>query len=197
MFGRIIFAAILGGVFVFAAGAAEHMYLRWQDRTFKKPANLEAVKQSIKNDFGGAGIYSVPPMPDKNHFEMTEEERKAFVEVFKAGPNAQIIVRPSQADENNMFKMMGFEFAANVVCAFIIGIVLAMTRPSVGFIGRWFAVILLGVFAWGAVSASHFIWYGYPWDYIQDELLNTVVKWAVGGFIIAAIVKPHDVVMRY
>lgn len=195
MFGRVIFAAILGAVLVFATGAASHIFLQWESRTFKKAPSATAVKTAVGTLFAGEGVYSVPPMPDKPHNQMTKEEQEANDAEWKAGPNAFIVVRP-KLNDNAMPMMMAMEFASNFVCALIVAIVLSMTRPRVGFIGRWFAAILLGVFAWASVSFSHFVWWGFPWEYIQDQLFCQAAEWAVGGFIIAALVRPVEVV-RY
>ena len=194
MFGRVIIAAILGGVLAFAGGFVGHEVLQLGQRAIKKPASTEAVKQAVRTLFSEPGIYGVP-YPDKPGMKMTEEELKAFVAEYRAGPVARVVVAP-QSDDTTMYKMMAFEGATNFVCALIIAIVLAMTRPSVGFIGRWIIAILIGVFAWASISASNFIWYGYPLEYVRDELLCQALEWAAAGFIIAAIVRPREIV-RY
>ncbi len=53
---------------------------------------------------------------------------------------------------------------------------------------RVLVVGLLGLLAWLSISASHWIWYGFPTAFVGAELIDQVVGWLVTGLVIAKIV---------
>jgi hypothetical protein len=198
MFFRVIFAAILGGAFVFGAAFAEHMVFDWTGRAFKKPENEAALREELKTHFKEPGIYGTPSRPD-NFNQLTFAEKKKMHEdlapIYKQGA-AWVVVPPTNEDMMNN-QQLYMQYGASALAALCVAVVLSLTRPEVGFLGRWFAAIVLGMFCWLATSASYFIWYRYPWAYIQDELLCKLLEWAAGGFIIALIVRPRFQSMQY
>jgi len=87
--------------------------------------------------------------------------------------------------------------AAGAIAALLVSMVIGMTRPEVGFFGRWFACVLIGAAIWLSSSASNYIWYKYPQEFVLDELFCKLFEWACGGFFIAAIVRPRNKMLGY
>jgi hypothetical protein len=127
------------------------------------------------------------------------EQKKAFNdlnEAFKQGPAARIVLMPT-GDDLMGGKQLGYQYATNAAGALLAAIVVSLMRPSVGFLARWFAVVLFGLFSWLSVNVPYHIWYRYPWPYVQDELFCALLTWALAGIAIAAIVKPRESTMGY
>jgi hypothetical protein len=190
---KILLGALIGGALMFGGGFIEHMLLDWCSRHMKTPANESALRESLKNHFPEPGIYGTPSRP-KDFATMPMDKMKAEMEKigeeYKKG-SAYIIVPPTNQEMMNN-ETLGKEFGSKVIAAFLASIVVAMTRPSIGFIGRWFVVVLIGLFSWPFVNASYHIWYRFPWEWVHDELMCAALSAAMGGLAIAAIVVPRE-----
>jgi hypothetical protein len=189
---KILLGAIIGGALMFGGGFIEHMLLDWVGRTFKAPANESTLRDNLKTHFAEPGIYSTPSRP-KDFATLPMDKMKAEMEKlgeeYKKGA-AYIIVPPTGQDLMTT-ETLGKEFGSKVIAAFLASLVVAMTRPSIGFIGRLLVVVFIGVFSWQFVNASYFIWYRFPWEFVQDELMCAALSSAMGGLAIAAIVVPR------
>jgi hypothetical protein len=188
MGGRVILAALIGGALMFVGGFVEHGILGWVGRQAKRPADESTVNEDFKKHFPSDGVYGLPPMP-ADMTKATDEERKALNEAYKKGPSALIFVAPTGQDMMGPTQLIG-EFVTNVLCALLAAIIVALLRPEVGFAGRWSAVFLIGIITWLAVNASYYLWFRFPWLWVQDELFCAMVEWAATGIAIAAIVRP-------
>lgn len=187
---RIILAALIGGALAFGGGFVGHMQLKWVGRHYKKPASDVPLREAMKANLSEPGVYFIPTIT-KDLAEMTPEEQQAANENYKQGPSGLLVLAP--AGENMMDeKTLGLEFASNVAAAFLAAVVVAMTRPGVGFFGRWIVVLFMGLFSWISVNASYHIWYRYPLPYVQDELYCALLEWAAAGVAIALIVRPRE-----
>jgi len=187
---RIILASLVGGALAFGGGFVEHMQLKWVGRHYKKPTSDTPLRDAMKANLPEPGVYFIPTIT-KDLSEMTKEEQEAANENYKQGPSGLLVLAP--AGENMMDeKTLGMEFASNVAAAFLAAVVVAMTRPSIGFFGRWLVVIIMGLFSWVSVNASYHIWYRYPLPYVQDELYCALLEWAAAGVAIALIVRPRE-----
>jgi hypothetical protein len=191
MFFRVIFGAIVGGALAFGGGALSHAVLKLSERQMAQPVEPLTVKEDLAKHFPKPGVYFFPTMPmDPN---MTKEEKDAafekYKEEFKTGQGAFISIAPT-GQEFDMMKFFVPEIITNVVGAFLISLVIAMTRPGLGFGGRWIAVLLIGVFSWVSINTSYHIWYRFPQEWVLDELYCALIEWALAGLAIAAIVKP-------
>lgn len=198
MFFRVILAAIIGGALAFVGGFVEHEFLRLQTRLVQKPRNESAYRESINANLGGPGVYIIPWLPD-NYETLSQDEKKkaqeATMERAKQGGSFTSV--HAGGDEVNMFKMMGLEGGSNVVAAFIAALIVAMSRPGLGFVVRWFIVVLIGVFSWVSVNASYHIWWHFSFPWILDELYCALIEWGLAGIAIAAIVVPRERVAGY
>src|SRR5437016_5809024 len=83
----------------------------------------------------------------------------------------------------------GGEIASNIVGALIAARVVSLLVPR-SFALRGGVVLLMGIFGWLSISASHYLWYRFPGPFVRDELLAAMLEWGVAGLAIAAIVKP-------
>lgn len=193
MLFKIILGAVIGGALMFGGGFVDHMLLDWCGRQFKSPANETALRDTLKNHFPEPGIYGTPSRP-KDWATLDNDQRtkwyESIGEEYKKGAGTFVIAPQNQEMMN--LETLGKELASNVIACLLISIVVAMTRPSIGFIGRWFVVVVVGLTSWAMVNASYHVWYRFPWEFIQDELMCAALESAVAGLAIAAIVVPKE-----
>lgn len=179
---RILVAGIVGGILVFFLGFVEHELLGWGSRTFSDIKQDAEFRESVKGHELSPGMYAFPQMPkDKSPAEM-----ERFTKEWKPGPGGFLIVAPP--GDMNRGKMLGLEFLSNVIAAWIAAWIVSLISADKPFLWRWKVVVLMAIFGWVSLTASYGIWYHFPWPFIRDDLLCTILEWCVGGAAIAGIV---------
>lgn len=194
MAGRVILAALVGGIAMFGVAFVEHSMFHLVDRQLLRPEEPSTAAESIKRHFPNEGAYFYPPMPAAPS-QQTEQDRAALNEAYKKGPAGVFVIAPTGQDAMGPMQLGG-ELATNVFAALLAAAIVAMLRPDAGFAGRWAAVFLMGLITWVSVNASYFLWYRFPLLWVRDELFCALMEWAAAGIVIAAIVRPKAEEMR-
>jgi hypothetical protein len=191
MWLRVLVAGIVAGLLVFCAGAFEHMVLNWGDRAMSSLPSETALVEFVRGQSLEPGIYGFPDAPpDFYDLPADEQERigNELNERYKAGPNGLLIIGPTGQDMMGPAQLGG-EIATNIAGGLIAAWIVSLLGQSC-FGTRWLTVMLLGLFGWLSISASHYLWYRFPPAFIRDELFAAVLEWGLAGLVIAAIVKP-------
>jgi hypothetical protein len=178
---RILVAGIVGGILVFFTGAFEHMALEWGGRTISDIEKDSGFRESLREHQVPPAIYAFPQMPKDN----SQAETDRFTKEWKLGPGGFLIVAPP--GDMSMPKMLGLEFLTNVIAALIAAWIVSLIAADKPFLWRWKVVVLMAIFGWISLTASYGIWYHFPWPFIRDDLLCTILEWCVGGAAIAGI----------
>lgn len=179
--GRILLAALIGGILEFGWGAFAHNVL----------TECFCVSSTLPNeDEVLAAVKAVPPgMYDFPHYDAadrTEESDARWLERAKAGGSGILIRWPNDAPALGATpRQLILEFASNVLCALLLACAAA---------GRAFGVRVLlgplfGLFAFLSQNASQWIWYHYSDAVTHAELLDAVCGWTIAGFGIACILR--------
>ena len=186
-FVRLMCAAIVGGLVVFAWGFVSHEFLGVAWMAFGTMENEEAVVQAVGTAVqdGERQAFLFPGIMKKG---ATPEELEAAYAVWEKGPRGMLVVDATPMT-NSFPKLMATEFGVGVVAALIASIVAAGVRG--GYAGRVATVALLGVFAWMAVDASYWNWYRFPDGFAMAGLIDQGVGWLLAAFPIAAIARPR------
>ncbi|MBC7854728.1 MAG: hypothetical protein IAF94_14955 [Pirellulaceae bacterium] len=180
---RIIVAGIVGGILVFFMGFVEHELLGWGSRTFSAVAKDDEFREQIKSHNLPPAMYAFPPMPkDKSD----PAEMDAFIKKWTTGPSGFLIVAPP--GDMNMGLILGLEFLTCTIAALIAAWIVSLISADKPFLWRWKVVVLMGIFGWVSIVASYGIFWQFPWPFIRDDLLCTILEWCVGGAAIAGIV---------
>lgn len=179
---KIVLAAFAGGLVLFVWGAVSHMATPLGEMGLSNLPNEEPVLNALGASIPEPGLYFYPGFDMKN---ATDEERAAWEEKIKTGPSGLLLYRPSGGEAMSP-RQLGSEVLSNVFAAWIAAIVVAMISAPFG--RRVLIVGLLGLFAWLSISASHWIWYGFPTAFVGAELVDQVVGWLLAGLVIAKIV---------
>lgn len=182
---RTLIAAVIGGLVVFACGYVSHGVLMLAESTFKPVKNEESMQNVLKDMIKEPGFYTVPYCSAEDHKDKAKEE--AFKTKYKAG-NA-IIVRGRDLEDPVGTDQLMYQAAACVAGAFILALFLGAGTSAAGAVTRIFSGAAFGAFAWVSASAPNWIWYRFPWEYEQWNLISSVVEWAAAAFVMALILK--------
>jgi len=86
-------------------------------------------------------------------------------------------------------KLLGGEFAIDVVSAFFLGCILAMGAGGVSsYWKRVFAVTLAGLFAAVFLGLEYWNWYNFPTNYTCAYIMVVVIEWFIAGLAMAGVV---------
>jgi len=177
--GRILAAALVGGLLEFAWGAVSHMVLGTTDAAFERMPNESAVLDELKAT--PPGFYGFPWL---DHANATEADQKAWAETAKRNGCGIVVRWPEEAATlDSSPKSMALEFASNVVGALL----LALVGAGRGFGGRVALGALLGLFAFVSQNASYWIWYHFSTAFTRGELIDAVVGWTIAGIGVALV----------
>lgn len=188
---RVLVAAILGALVVFIWGAVAWTVLQPYNDGFKRMSDEAAVTAVLDANLPESGAYFLPPMPEHGP-NVSDEERIAINEAFTArhekGPLGMILFHKSgEPIMEPLILVRGYGIQAGA--AFIMALVLAIARvPS--FVGRFAIALLMAMFA---VTMTHIVNWNFlrfPDGFTLVLIADGVIAWALGGFVIALIVKP-------
>lgn len=187
---RVIVAGILGGVLMFIWTAVAHMATPLGAAGFspvKDEAALTAALPTALGDKSGLYLFpSVNPKAKDQAAEMRTYEAKA-----KASGTALIIYHPPGGAVGMSPKMLGSEFAMEVLESLLCAWILSLT-VGLGYWARLGACGLVGLAAGLTTNASYLIWYGFPCDYTAAYVFIDVVRYLAAGLAIAWLIKGRD-----
>jgi len=180
---RILIAGIVGGILVFFMGFVEHELLGWGSRTFSAVPHDDQFREQVKAHNLSPAMYAFPPMPkDKTDPAQMDD----FIKKWTTGPSGFLIVAPP--GDMNMGLILGLELLTCTIAALIAAWIVSLISADKTFLWRWKVVVLMGIFGWVSIVASYGIFWQFPWPFIRDDLLCTILEWCVGGAAIAAII---------
>jgi len=177
---RVILAAVLGGIVMFAWGAFSHMVLNIEGDVFKPLPNEAAVSAAMKANISADGVYFMPGI-DMNK-KPSEEEQAAWAAKYKEGPTAMVVYHAT-GDDVFTPKQFGVQFASCLGSALIAAIILMLA--SVGFARGVIITTLIGLAGWVAILIPYWNWYKFPFEFIRIDLIDQIVGWFLAGLVIA------------
>lgn len=181
--GRILLAAIIGGLVVFAWSAVAHMVLpsgHWGQKSMPETSEA-AVLSAMKAGLPEEGFYRFPGFK----LDATEAEQTAWMEKYKTSPAGILVYKPA-GGELVMGKLLGVEFASDVLAGLIAAMIIAGAGGGTG--KRMMQGLCLGLFAWINLDVSYWNWDGFPLALILGSLIDQAVGWMLGGAVIGWIV---------
>lgn len=182
---RVIIAAIVGALIVFFTSAVIHMFTPLGTAGMKLMPNEDAVVEALRTNLTESAVYPYPGMDMQK--QPTPEEEKTWMDKLHRGPSG-LIIHTAQGTEFSFPKSLGLEFLTVLVTCFIAAWILS--RQLGTYVGRAITVAMLAVFAFFALTASHWIWYNFPTNFILAEGVGELIAYLFAGFAIAKIVPP-------
>ena len=182
MVWRVVLASMLGAVvfmawsFAFWAGG-----LAPADLLRSAPDEAAAIA-AVAEQFTESGVYALPS-PVRG---MTDPD---FVTRHNAGPIAQIFVqqRGEPVDDPQRYAL---GFLHMLVSAFLLSLVLAGVAAGLTSFGqRWFALLLVALFAVMAQEGADVVWWRHDPLYHLWIGAYGVAGWALAGLPMAALIR--------
>ncbi|HUN82576.1 MAG TPA: hypothetical protein VMV81_13815 [Phycisphaerae bacterium] len=179
--GRILAAALVGGLVMFIWGAVVHMATPLGQMGLSMIPNEEGLLSQMKQAVPARGLYFFPGRDMKHD---SEAARKDWEERFKRGPKGLLLISP-QGGEPMETSQLVIEFVSNVICAFVLALILARWPVSKGT-----AAILglgVGLYGWMSIEVSYWNWYGYPAEFTFASAVEQIVGGLLTGLIVALV----------
>ena len=189
---RVLLATLVGGIVVFIVGSLCHTVLGLGEVGVKAIPQEDAVLAGMRAAIHDSGLYifPAPNMTPGRTKEQQQADMSAYAAKYQQGPSGILVYSTGSGVALNYGKLLGGEFAIDVVSAFFLACILAMGAGGVSsYWKRVFAVTLAGLFASVFLGLEYWNWYGFPTNYTCAYIANGFLDWYFAGLAMAAIVK--------
>jgi hypothetical protein len=185
---RILLAALLGGIAMFAWKSIAHMALPLGQSGMQEIPNEPAMLGAMHSTLGEtSGLYFFPALGSAPG-AMAEYDKK-----LAANPSGLLIYHPPGAKSLTAAQMIT-ELVTEMLEALLAAVLLSRTRIST-YWGRVAFVTLLGVLAAMATNLSYWNWYGFPSDYTAVYIMIEIVGFLCIGLVAARFVYAGEETM--
>ena len=183
---KILLAGILGAIAMFIWTAIAHMALPLGEAGIAEIPNESAVLSAMQSNIGDqTGLYIFPgPGVGKNATRREKEEAmKHMGEKIATNPSGILMYHPP-GRPLAIGKLLGVEFATELLEAILVVFLLAQTRIA-RFAGRVGFVLVAGILAAIATNVSYWNWWGFPTVYTASYIFIQVVGFFLVGLVAA------------
>ena len=188
---KVLLGALVGGIVVFIVGSLLHTVLGLGEVGVKAVPQEDAVLSAMRAAIHDPGFYYFPApnmTPGRSKEQMNADDA-AYKAKYLQGPTGILVYSPGGA-ALSYGKLLGGEFAIDVISAFFLACILAMGAGGVSsYWKRVFAVTLAGLFASVFLGLEYWNWYNFPTNYTCAYIANGFLDWYFAGLAMAAIVK--------
>ncbi len=174
---RVVVAALVGGIIMFAWSAFLHMATPLGEAGMKSLPAESTVMPVLKQSLPEAGFYMFPGLEKGPDGQPTE----AWVEKHRTGPAGILIFQPIGGEPMTPRHFI-VEFGADVAGAFLAAIILGIAAKAG--CSRCCGCCIglgLGLFAWVNIDVSLWNWYNFPCELILAGLADQGIGWLVAG----------------
>jgi hypothetical protein len=173
--GKMIMAAIVGGIVMFAWMGISWMALPWHKAQFNAFKDEAAVSKAVGKNAQASGVYIMP------HTNMGKDKAKT------EKPFAFVVVKAEGVGDMKaaMNRSLIGDFILSVVLAGMLGCLLKMTA------GSGCPVLLsvkVGLIAGLVAHVPNNVWFHFPTGYTVLGVADAVVAFALAGLVIAKFV---------
>src|SRR5262245_30413863 len=181
-------AGLVGGVVGFVWSAFSHMVLPLGEVGVGTIPNEGPVLEAMQASLSNTGFYFFPG--EGHDQDMKGPAYAAWVAKLHAGPRGILVYHPEGAEPMSPHLLL-FEFLTNVAGSVIAAWLLLLIPGTYG--TRVLATTSMGVFSWVGITASYWIWYGFPADFSLSQLVDGTLQWLIVGLVLAKMVRPRAV----
>lgn len=192
--GKLIIAAVLGGLAMFIWSAISHSVIPLYNSALQKFINEDAVVQAIQENAPNCGTYYLPNYPNL-HPNATEEEKTAgnqkMEKRMKTGPMMFAFIRLGGMN-SIAFSLVG-ELIANIAAVFFFVLILSAI-PTLTLSKRILISIGIGFIIIFSDTISQSIWYSSGLKFTLAETIDQVIGWLVAGLVAGKILPTQKIV---
>lgn len=189
MLKRILLGALVGGIVVFIVGSFLHTVSGLAEvgvKTIPQEGTVLSAMHSAIHD-PGFFVFPAPNMTPGRSKEQVNADNASYAAKYQQKTGILVY---SSGKNLSYGRLLGGEFAIDVVSAFFLACILAMGAGGVSsYWKRVFAVTLAGVFAGIFLGFEYWNWYNFPTNYTCAYIAVVVIDWFFAGLAMAAIVK--------
>lgn len=193
MTGTLTKGALLGGLTLFVWGALSWMVLPWHMKTMNTFTDEKAVALALVGAAPASGVYMLPN-GHPNDPNLTPEQRSAAMAQAKdrmtKGPIALVVVNLTGMDPDKMGPMLAKGFVVQALAALLFTWLLLQAGIA-GYGARVLFVVVAALAGAVVCHLPNMVWMGYPADYTNVLMADTVVGWLLGGLVLAKITAPR------
>lgn len=189
MLKRILLGALVGGIVVFIAGSFLHTVSGLAEVGVKTIPQEDTVLSAMRSAIHDPGFYlfPAPNMAPGRSKEQVNADNASYAAKYQQGTGILVY---SSGKNLSYGRLLGGEFAIDVVSAFFLACILAMgAGGKSSYWKRVFAVTLAGLFAGLFLGLEYWNWYNFPTNYTVAYIAVVVIDWFFAGLAMAAIVK--------
>ncbi len=182
---KVLFGAIFGGLAMFLAGFASHVFLRLGDVGLSPLPAEDVVLATLSGNVGRSGLYFFPGMDPAT---ATEDDIKAWEERYRRGPVGLLAFRAGGLEPMSPARL-GKQFGGDIVAA-LFGAILLWLAGMASYTSRVVFVTLVGIAAWASIHLPLWNWYAFPADYTLAAGAHTALRWLAAGIVMGFVVRP-------
>lgn len=187
MGGRMILAALLGGLALFVWGAVSHTVLQLGDHGMRSlPAAEAQVSAALKEGVKEPGLYFVPGRDEARLGD--DAYRKEWEGRLRAGPYALMVVQPEGTDAMSPMQLVR-EFATSVGLALIAVFLIVVAGGLSGAVARIAFCMLLAFFGLLQHDVRFWNWYLFPGDFTAAQFADKLIGGALLGVVIHLVLR--------
>lgn len=188
--GRMLTAALVGAIIVFAWGFVSWVVLPWHWWSMAPMPNDVAVTEVLKSSIKESGLYLIPASAHTADHTPTADEEKVWRDRYEKGPIGRVFYRKegtTPMDPKTLGKGLAISFGAALVAAVMLNM---GARAGSSYASRFTIVFLMGLFA---VLTTHFMEWNYWYTeeiYCMIQSADTLIGWVLAGLVMAGIITP-------
>lgn len=182
MGGRVILAAILGGIALFVWGAVAHMFLPLGTMGQSPlPGGEAEITSALKTHVTQPGVYWIPGFDtDRMSDQAYQDELKAKV---GAGPWAWMVVRPKEVPFGEPIQYVR-ELSVSIGLALIAAFLILVAGGLSALWARILFCVLLAGFGLLQTDVRFWNWYQFPDAFTLAQAISHLVGGALLGVVI-------------
>lgn len=187
---RIVIAAVIGGVVLFAWGFVSWVVLPWH-RMEKLPEQAR-IAQVMRDAKVPSGAYHLPWMDEDPNAtaEQKAQEKEAFDAAHEEGPIALIMYKAEGSSPMGIMSLV-VGLVLDIVVAGIAAVLVAMAGPALGgFLGRVIFVLVLGLYVAVGTNLMNWNFMEYPFKFSVQMAADTMVASLLLGIVLAILIRP-------
>lgn len=164
---KILLLSIVAGIVMFVWGFISWAVLPWHMTTANKFTDEAAVSQVLKDNAPQKGIYYLP-FDEKKH---GPDQVGAFASVLPDGTDM------------NMGKMMGISLVTQIISAFLVLSLLALTC-GLSYLGKVVFFSWTGLTIGFVSHAPYWNWFSFSTSYVSVMLLDILIAFTLAGLVV-------------
>jgi hypothetical protein len=186
---RLLLAALLGGLVLFAWESVAHLMTPLGELGFKTLDNEAATLPLFMNAIPASGLYAFPAPHYRAGMSPAEKRdaMRAAQDQYTKGPSGMILLRRHGAPAMTTAQLL-IQFGADIVAMLIVSLILSQVAAS-GLVTRMTLILLLSLFPTLRMGLPWENWYRFPKSLIGAQFIEDFVGFALAGLIVAWMVQ--------